>query len=407
MDVAGAYTMQLTCRTGLGQNVMVHMDVSDLAQPVDGCQALLGYSSMHFLTPGTVASGGGPWTELIYETWRASGEMDMAIGVSLGLPGGTQADGTVAVITLAATGEGTTKLVFRPDGSGGYATLLSAVSPPGEVHPSKADSADIVIDGTPPSIAITSVAQGGQPITETGCAKLGVIDISVAASDSLAGLDGVPAVTVTPNGGPPESAAFAGQDPPGVFNYQWYVTAATPSGLARVDATASDKASNLATALPEAFCVTNYQVSGTVTFNTKSNNSYSSSRDVVFAATDAGGATLKTWTVTLAFINALQMASASYPLTDVPAGTANLSARTAWHLRRNLPVPFDPTGHATISFTLLGGDMDGSGLVNILDYSILKGHWMTHDSIADINGDGIVNILDYSILKENWFKRGD
>jgi len=78
------------------ETVVIDMDVVNLSRPVDACQAVLNFSSTYFLTGSgdvNVAPGGGPWTELIYSIWQTSGDLDVAVGVSLETPGGTQADG--------------------------------------------------------------------------------------------------------------------------------------------------------------------------------------------------------------------------------------------------------------------------------------------------------------------------
>jgi len=48
------------------------------------------------------------------------------------------------------------------------------------------------------------------------------------------------------------------------------------------------------------------------------------------------------------------------------------------------------------------GDVDGSGVVNVLDLLNLLGSWGEQGGPADINGDGIVNVLDLLILLGNW-----
>ena len=82
-------------------------------------------------------------------------------------------------------------------------------------------------------------------------------------------------------------------------------------------------------------------------------------------------------------------------------GTNALSAKTAWNLRRKLPVSFTPTREATVYFTvaskMLGGDLNGTNSVNVLDYAIMKSSWF-HDARGDINGDGGTNLEDYSIM---------
>ncbi|MFI5240327.1 MAG: glycosyl hydrolase [Candidatus Saccharimonadia bacterium] len=52
------------------------------------------------------------------------------------------------------------------------------------------------------------------------------------------------------------------------------------------------------------------------------------------------------------------------------------------------------------------GDLNGDGVVNILDLSILASNWGVHtgagSSSGDINSDGIVDITDLSIMASNW-----
>jgi hypothetical protein len=128
-----------------------------------------------------VAAGGGVWTELIYQSWAVTDEIDTAIGVTLeGGPTGTDADGTVAVVTLTAgTTEGLTRLIFRPDGTGGYVTALSDLNAQ-PVWPIKRDSVDIVIDGTPPADFVVTA----DPL----CAK-NQTTLNFATTDNLSGVD--------------------------------------------------------------------------------------------------------------------------------------------------------------------------------------------------------------------------
>ena len=48
------------------------------------------------------------------------------------------------------------------------------------------------------------------------------------------------------------------------------------------------------------------------------------------------------------------------------------------------------------------GDINGDGVVNIFDASILASRWGTADPDADLNGNGVVDIFDASILASNW-----
>ncbi len=48
------------------------------------------------------------------------------------------------------------------------------------------------------------------------------------------------------------------------------------------------------------------------------------------------------------------------------------------------------------------GDINGDGVVNIFDASILASRWGTSDPDADLNGNGVVDIFDASIMASNW-----
>jgi hypothetical protein len=398
-----------------GEQVVVDMNASNLQQMVNGCQALLGYSSTYFPAAGQVAPGGGVWTEMLYESWNVvEGDLDTAVGVTLDGPIGTMADGTVAVITLTAgPTEGVTRLVFRPDGEYGYATMFSDLSA-NPVWPSKLDSAGIVIDGTPPTIAITSATQNAQELLGTGAiAVQGDVTITVEASDNF-GLTGAPAVKVTDANGVENILTASGSGP---WTYTYPVTAATANGLATITAGVSDAAGNTASD-SDTFMVDKNQAAGTVSFLTlrsgpiispPSPADYTLSQVVTFVATDGAGGVLKTWTPVLTFANnpATQTASASFSLTQVPAGTARLSAKTAGHLRKRVDAVLDGNGQVAPAFVLLGGDVNGDNFVNILDYSLMKSRWNSLSAIGDINGDGQVQLLDYQLMQAGWFKTGD
>jgi hypothetical protein len=61
--------------------------------------------------------------------------------------------------------------------------------------------------------------------------------------------------------------------------------------------------------------------------------------------------------------------------------------------------------HADSSTTSpLLGDINGDGMVNILDYTLLSNAFGTTNPASDLNSDGTVNILDYTILSNNFGK---
>jgi parallel beta-helix repeat protein len=268
--------------------------------------------------------------------------------------------------------------------------------------------ADFTIDSTAPTIVIASAKQGGQELIGTATnAVQGVVNIQVTASDGLSGLAGSPTVTVTANGGSAEAAAFVNQSPAGTFNYTWSVASTTPNGTATINASVSDNAGNPASAASKTFNINKNQVTGTVELQSLNPPTGGITRTVRFVAN--GGT--KTWDISVSF--AAGSPTGSYTLTDVPDGTTALSAKAAWNLRRKLTgLSLDLDGQLTgVNFTggskLLGGDINGSNGINILDYSVLKTNWFTTNAVADINGDSMVNLPDYSIMKSNFFQKGD
>ncbi len=67
----------------------------------------------------------------------------------------------------------------------------------------------------------------------------------------------------------------------------------------------------------------------------------------------------------------------------------------------------DGSTTSTTTTTEKAGDVNGDGLVNALDLSIMLSHWNATGATraqGDLNGDGVVNAADLSILLSNWGK---
>ncbi len=397
-----------------GEPVQIHMDVSELTQPVNSCQAMLGYSSTYlYASSSCVAPGGGPWDLLIYNSWDVGsgvpGEIDAAIGVNAQGMVGTQADGTVAIITLTPTGfEGVTQVVFRPDAVPDPGLLESTFLSNLQwqpVWPFKSDSQEIIIDGTPPAIDIIYAKQNGTELLvslgSTTKAVQGRVDIQVDASDQY-GLPAAPAVNVWDANGNALPAVFDGQIPYGSGEYFYHVDipAGAANGQARIRAKVFDKAGN-SSEDNDYFQIDKNQITGQVELD----GFIGAHRQVVFTATD-GATVLKTWAVDLNFTGG----TASFTLTEVPNGIAVLTADTNWSLRGKLDTQLDSSGQATANFTgadmLFGGDLNGDNFINIQDYAILKSGWYLN-TVGDINGNGSTELADYTILKRNFFLRGE
>ena len=299
------------------------------------------------------------------------------------------------------------------------------------------DAAVVTVSWTDPSCNYTEVAYGTRidnevpvigAVTATqfaanvkncaGTILQGTVNISVVASDNCGLVNGHPAITLV--NGATETATYVGGDGTSgnPFTYTWAVSAATASGTWTATVTASDICQS--TTAIFTLCVNKTQISGAVQLEgfVGSGTVPLHTRTVVFAVTGADGSVLKRWTNALTFVGE----AAPYMLTDVPATTAGLSAKTDWNLRRKLAVSFDGNAQAVADFIgtdlatgkqLKGGDIAWNGspaLYNAViadDYSTLVANWLGSSPVADINGDGVVNVWDYSILAFNWYVTGD
>ena len=51
-------------------------------------------------------------------------------------------------------------------------------------------------------------------------------------------------------------------------------------------------------------------------------------------------------------------------------------------------------------------DLNGDGIVNSLDWSIMNAAWLSANASADLNSDGVVNSFDWSIMNSKWGTSG-
>jgi hypothetical protein len=103
-------------------------------------------------------------------------------------------------------------------------------------------------------------------------------------------------------------------------------------------------------------------------------------------------------------------ANGSYAVADVPPGTYVVTATMPCYLyarRENVTVVTD-TITTLPDVTLLSGDANSDGVVNIFDLVIVGSNYTKSvppgDSRADINGDGTVNIFDLVLVGTNYTK---
>jgi hypothetical protein len=198
---------------------------------------------------------------------------------------------------------------------------------------------------------------------------------------------------------------------------------ATFSGLAidkvGVGYTLVASATALGSRTSAAFDISNPAVSGQVELQ----GFVGSSRMVRFIASQVDEGTtnyLQTNDVTLSFSGG----KADYSF-SVPPLTTHLSAKTAWNLRKLLPVTFTG-GMATVDFSGSGarlrtGDLQATGggiedtdnQVTLSDLDIVLGYWNKVVGLvpaadrADINGDALVDLNDLDLVLGNWLASGD
>lgn len=397
----------------LTDSVVVDVNVANLQQAVAGLQAMLHFSSSFFsAAPADVAfaPGGGVWNEAVgyvygdpaYQGSGVAGDLDTIALVNTSSGSGTTADLKAAYVTLKPIAEGMTQIVFRADGIPDTKQTVFTVIGGGAVYPAKVDSTRICIDSTLPTVAISAATQSGDSVLN-GAKQIveGTVNVAVTASDALAGLAANPVVTVS-SGADTLPVTFVNESPAGTFNYTAQFVAGTPAGTWTIAATATDRAGNVASS-SGTLCF-DRKITGTVELQSLLAPSGGLTRTVTFVAT---GGVSKTWNIPVTFAAGT---TGTFELAGVPSGTTGLSAKTAWNLRRKVAVTLIAGQAEGVNFTgsssLLGGDLNDTNSVNVLDYGLLKGVWGLN-SAGDINGDGISGTLDYAIMKTNWFKVGD
>jgi len=274
---------------------------------------------------------------------------------------------------MALTGATSAALNFNPAtvaNSGNYDVVVS--NPFASV--TSAVVALTVMDTTPPALNLPADIVTQQTIPEGA-----VVRFAATASDLCAGSVSVACA--------PESGS--------VF----------PIGATTVQCTADDGSGNTARGSFQVTVQRQWvQVSGTVELELFAGPAHdgAGSRTVTFIATDDATNKLMTVDLALDFTGGV----APFALTGLPVAMTHLSASTAWNLRQRQQVTFD-NGQAAAAFWLPGGDLDGSGLVDVLDYFHLASSWYQADPTADIDGSGLVDVDDYFILTSHWYQASD
>lgn len=448
------------------QLVTVDMHVSDLPAMVNSCQALLGFDAgmLDFVT--IAPAQGSVWTEAWVSPLQTTpGSLDAAAVINVEAePGlGTMVDGNVAKLTFNTRAtDGTTIVNFRTDEDAGYATLFGCVGGSIALYPTKVNSQEIIIDGTPPTapgLTLSTTFTNGNAVTATITASTdanpvtyflivnGTVQSAVVGANTVAlPADGSYTIAVKAVDAANNEVTSAVQTVVrDTVNPTMTFTGVNPKYLigdtVDVSVTPADERSGVKSIAIEAKVGEQviYSSTGTtmvawtgtidaswpngtyvatVTVTDNADNISTETQSFVVNKNQVSG------TVTLPFlgtsrdvifrINNTENRSitltftegvANYQLRDVQTVTS-LSADTAWTLRQTKSVAANNDGQYTSNFTLLGGDLNNDNIVNALDYSILKANWGAKPA-GDIDGLNGTGAPDYGIVKANWFVRGN
>ena len=440
-----------------GDEVQAALSVDSLEATVDAYEVLLGFNQDYIdvipvddgdaATPDPVVLPQGDW-QINLEDTEASGNpavigtIDSAIGLGFTSTPSDE-DQLIGLVTLQAQDQEGETLFFHRVQLDDTSFIPNArlTSPdvggaaPEFLRPFTSNSASVIVDDTDPVVASDSGTAVQMHDAVTGTVDVfapdtfvlrngNTVTLSFTATDGgLAGLDATDATrdvrltadngtTVLDNGDYTVTAVESS----GTVTYTVVLTVPldATTGTYNVAATVSDRSGNIS---PSA-SLGQFTVADEIAIMLALQRFVGSERVVTFVATDADGTPLDTWTRTLSFSSGVAMVS----LENVPAGTAGLSAKTDWNLRRKLGVTFSGEGLGTANFTgtgvegneLLGGDISrGDNIVNTLDFSVFRTFNGVNETTnpdaaaADITGDGIVNINDFIPLRANFFTRGD
>jgi hypothetical protein len=429
-----------------GDAVALELRIGSLAgHTVTAAEALLGYNSNRMILTGgspAVTPGAG-WEVLIDDDTVDAplGLVNSTLSLELD-PGddGVSGPATIGTVNFSAGTAGATIGFFRvqtdgaynPDGSFVRDTRLTKSSGgvPSFLTAFTANTGELVVDNDAPAISETS-ATGTQVQPSVGAVNIlqpssefvirggSPVVLTFTATDSgLAGLDAADAandLALTADNGAgtvldADDYTVSAVEALGVVTYT--VTLDVPltagNGSYAVTATVLDRSGNeSALASLGSFEVAN-EMLATVELQGFVGTGPGSLRDVTFVAT--GGTSTKTWTKSVAFTASI----GTVLLEEVPDGTTAISAKAGWTLRNKLASALTPAGTGVVAFTgverLKGGDFNGDNVVNTLDYSILRFHWLSSApaaAVADVTGDGSVTSADYNVLVPNFYTAGD
>lgn len=108
------------------------------------------------------------------------------------------------------------------------------------------------------------------------------------------------------------------------------------------------------------------------------------------------------------FLQGQSNADGSFQFDNIPAGQYVVQFSAAGHLSATTTLDVQAGQGATVQVTLLAGDIDGSGTVDLTDASFIGANYRVQappaPAEADLNGDGFINLVDLVLVGKNFGK---
>ena len=101
-------------------------------------------------------------------------------------------------------------------------------------------------------------------------------------------------------------------------------------------------------------------------------------------------------------------ADGSFQFNNVPAGQYVLQFSAAGHLSASATLDVQAGQGATVQVTLMAGDIDNNGIVDLTDASFIGANYGVQappaPTLADLNTDGFINLVDLVLVGKNFGK---
>jgi len=124
--------------------------------------------------------------------------------------------------------------------------------------------------------------------------------------------------------------------------------------------------------------------------------------------TDQTGITVKVLSNGAPFADGKSAADGSFQFDNVPAGQYVLQFSAAGSLSASTTVDVQAGQGATVQMTLLAGDIDGNGAIDLTDAGFVGANYRLQappaPAEADLNGDGFINLVDLVLVGKNFGK---